>query len=110
MIEKTTKLIEVSTAFEDKLHAEKLVGILLQERLIVCGQIVGPVISSYWWKGTINTSTEFVLLMKTTTAHYERLEKMIQSNHPYEVPEIIAVPITHISDDYRNWMEQELDS
>jgi periplasmic divalent cation tolerance protein len=46
--------------------------------------------------------------MKTTAAQYERLEMVIKSNHPYEIPEIVAVPITNISDDYRDWMEQEL--
>jgi periplasmic divalent cation tolerance protein len=100
--------ILVSTSLEDRKHAERLVAILLQERLIACGQITGPVASSYWWKGSITTSTECILSMKTTTALYERLEMAIRSNHPYEIPEIIAIPITNISDDYRAWMEQEL--
>ena len=100
--------ILVSTSFEDRKHAEKLVAILLQERLIACGQIAGPVTSSYWWNGSITTSTECILSMKTTAAQYERLEMAIRSNHPYEIPEIVAVPIASISDDYRVWMEQEL--
>jgi len=100
--------ILVSTSFEDRHDAEKLVAILLKERLIACGQIAGPVTSSYWWNGSITTSTECILSMKTTVALYERLEMAIRSNHPYEIPEIVAVPITSISDDYRGWMEQEL--
>jgi periplasmic divalent cation tolerance protein len=108
MTENMIKPIEVSTTFEEKHLAEKLAKILLQERLIACGQITGPITSLYWWNDTICTATEFVLLMKTTEAHYKRLEKMIRSNHPYEIPEIKGVPITHISDDYLKWMEQEL--
>ena len=100
--------ILVSTSFEDKKHAEKLVAILLQERLIACGQITGPVISSYWWNGSITVSTEFILSMKTTAAHFERLERAIRANHSYEIPEIVAVPITNMNDDYRSWMEREM--
>jgi periplasmic divalent cation tolerance protein len=98
----------VTTTFEERQQAEKLAAILLQERLIACGQISGPVTSSYWWKGALTTSTEFILSMKTTEEHYERLEKTIQAHHPYEVPEIVAVPIVHLSDDYKAWMQQEL--
>jgi periplasmic divalent cation tolerance protein len=100
--------ILVTTSFEERQQAEKLAAILLQERLIACGQISGPVTSFYWWKGAFTTSVEFILSMKTTAAHYERLEKTIQSNHPYDVPEIVAVPITNLSDDYWAWMQQEL--
>lgn len=102
------KPILVTTAFAERQEAEKLVETLLQERLIACGQISGPVASSYWWKGTLTQSTEYVLSMKTSTTFYERLENVIRSNHPYDVPEIIAVSITHMSDDYREWMRQEL--
>jgi periplasmic divalent cation tolerance protein len=101
--------ILVSTSFEEKQHAEKLLAILLQERLIACGQISGPVTSSYWWNGSITKSTECILSMKTTATLYERLEITIQSNHPYDIPEIVAIPITNISDDYWEWMQQELE-
>jgi periplasmic divalent cation tolerance protein len=100
--------ILVTTAFEERQEAEKLVGILLQDRLIACGQISGPVTSSYWWKGALTLSTEYVLSMKTTATLYERLEKTIRSNHSYDIPEIVAVAITHLSDDYWEWMRQEL--
>jgi periplasmic divalent cation tolerance protein len=102
--------ILISTSFEDREQAEKLLAILLQERLVACGQISGPVTSSYWWQGSITTAAEFVLSVKTIMGHYDSVESAIQINHPYEVPEIIAVAITHISDDYRDWMLQELEA
>ena len=74
--------ILVTTAFEDRQHAEKLAEILLQKRLIACSQIAGPVISSYWWKDSLTTSFEYILSMKTTAALFEKLEKTIHSNHP----------------------------
>jgi len=101
--------ILISTSFDDRQQAEKLLAILLQQRIVACGQITGPVSSSYWWKGSITTATEFVLSMKTIMAHYDLVESTIQTNHPYEVPEIIAVAISHISDDYRDWILQELE-
>ncbi len=100
--------ILVSTTFANRPDAEKMAVMLLKDRLIACGQITGPVTSSYWWKGSITTSIECILSMKTTAAHYERLEMAIRASHPYEVPEIVAVPITHLSGDYREWMEREL--
>jgi periplasmic divalent cation tolerance protein len=100
--------ILVTTAFEDRQQAEKLTEILLQERLIACGQITGPVISSYWWNDSLTTSAEYILSMKTTATLFEQLEKIIRSIHPYDIPEIVAVPIAHISDDYWQWMQQEL--
>ena len=101
--------ILVSTTFNDRAQAEKLLAILLQERLVACGQISGPVTSSYWWQGSITTATEYVLSVKTIMARYDLVESTIQLNHPYEVPEIIAVAITHISDDYQDWILQELE-
>ena len=101
--------ILVSTTFENRPDAEKMAVMLLKERLIACGQITGPVTSSYWWKGIIITSVECILSMKTTPALYERLESAIKASHPYEVPEIVAIPITYLSDDYREWMERELE-
>ncbi len=108
MTEKTDGPILVTTTFEDSDQAEKLAAVLLQDRLIACGQISGPMTSSYWWNGNITTSTEYVLSMKTMSGLYPRLEGVIKANHPYEVPEIMSVPITHVSRDYLNWMLQEL--
>jgi periplasmic divalent cation tolerance protein len=108
MTEKTNHPIVVTTTFEDRQEAEKLVDILLQERLIACAQIGEPVSSAYWWNDEITRSSEYTVVMKSTSELFQRLEKAIKINHSYDVPEIIAVPIVKISDDYRIWLEEEL--
>jgi periplasmic divalent cation tolerance protein len=108
MTEKTEYALVVTTTFEDKQQAGDMAAVLLKERLIACAQISGPITSTYWWKDEIITSTEFLLSMKTLSGHYEQIEKAIKAKHSYEVPEIIGVSISEISDDYRQWLKKEL--
>lgn len=81
---------------------------LLKERLIACAQIFGPVRSNYWWRGEIETSKEWLCIVKTDRGHYHELEKKIRQLHPYEIPEIIGLPIVVGSADYRHWLKEEL--
>ncbi len=71
-------------------------------------QIVGPITSTYWWKGSIETAEEWLCLIKTSQNLYADLEKAIKEMHPYETPEIIAIPILTGSSDYLQWLENEL--
>ena len=108
MIEKSDIPLVVTTTFENRNEAEELATILLQQRLIACAQISSPVSSSYWWNGEIVTATEYILIMKTLSSRYGRLEKVIQSRHSYQVPEIVAQPITVGSLDYLSWLQREI--
>ncbi len=85
-----------------------MADLLLEARLIACAQITGPITSCYWWNGKIEKSTEYLLSMKSVEHLYQNLEREIMDKHPYETPEIIAVSITHASEDYLIWMQQEL--
>jgi periplasmic divalent cation tolerance protein len=98
----------ITTAFENRADAEKMATALLEKRLVACTQITGPVSSSYWWQGKIVSSEEYLLVMKSNEALYEELEQLILLFHPYETPEIIATVITRLSEDYRQWLENEL--
>jgi len=71
-------------------------------------QIVGPITSTYWWKGSIETAEEWLCLIKTSQNLYADLEKVIKEMHPYETPEIIAIPILTGSSDYLQWLDNEL--
>ena len=71
-------------------------------------QIVGPITSTYWWKGSIETAEEWLCLIKTSQNLYADLEKAIKEMHPYETPEIIAIPILTGSSDYLQWLDNEL--
>ena len=98
----------ITTAFEGRVDAESMAAALLEKRLIACAQITGPVSSSYWWQGKIVSSAEYLLVMKSDASLYDELEQLIRELHPYETPEIIGTVISHLSEDYRQWLEKEL--
>ncbi len=100
--------IQVSTTTGTKLDAEKIARVLIGKRLAACIQIIGPVKSSYWWKGNVETAEEWLCLIKSRKALYAELEQAIKEIHPYEIPEIIAVPVIAGSRDYLGWLDGEL--
>ena len=86
----------------------KLAALLLKKKLAACVSISSPCESHYVWQGAREKSKEFLLLIKTKRSFFTRLERALRANHPYEVPEIIAVPITAGSKPYLNWLSQSL--
>ena len=103
-----TEYIQVQTATEKMEDAQKIARALLEWRLAACVQIVGPIVSSYWWKGKIEMAEEWLCLIKSRQDLFEELEKAIVELHPYETPEIIATPIVAGSADYLAWLNDEL--
>lgn len=100
--------IQVFTTTEKKEDAEKIAKALVEKRLAGCIQIVGPIVSTYWWKGNVETAGEWLCFIKSKKTLYDKLEKAIKEIHPYETPEIIAVPIINGSKDYLGWLNNEL--
>ncbi len=100
--------IQVTTTTEKKEDAERIARSLVETRLAACVQIVGPIESIYRWKGRIETTGEWLCLIKSRRDNYEAVEETIRSLHPYEVPEIVAVPFTAVSHDYLGWLRNEL--
>ena len=97
--------IEIKTTFEIKQDAEKLAELLLDKRLIACGQVF-EIASHYIWKNERFIEKEFILMMKTKESLFGQVEKEIKENHPFEVAEIIALPIQNISKEYANWIDE----
>ncbi|MFQ6073738.1 MAG: divalent-cation tolerance protein CutA [Candidatus Bathyarchaeia archaeon] len=89
-------------------EAEKIARSLLTQKLIACANTVGPVSSLFWWKGKISRENEFLVLMKTSESLFEKLATTIKQMHSYEVPEIIAVPITRGEQSYLKWLSASL--
>ncbi|HOE92477.1 MAG TPA: divalent-cation tolerance protein CutA [Methanofastidiosum sp.] len=87
--------------------ARNLSKILLEKRVAACVNILSKVKSNYWWNGSIESSDEIILLIKTTEDKYIQLEDLIRKNHPYEIPEIIAFDIKKGFNKYLNWIEDE---
>ncbi len=102
-----TDYMQVTTTTETREQAEQIARGIVERRLAACAQIIGPITSTYWWKGRIETSDEWVVLMKTRAALVPQLQDTIRRLHPYEVPEIVAVPIVAGSETYLQWLAEE---
>ncbi len=87
--------------------AEKIAQAILVKRVAACVNITASVKSIYWWKGRMEGSTEKLLLIKTRRSLFSSLEKVVRSVHPYQVPEIIAVPLVEGFDPYLAWIGKE---
>jgi periplasmic divalent cation tolerance protein len=96
--------IVVLTNLPDAESAHKLARYLVELRLAACVNVLSPCMSIYHWKGKIETEKEVPLLIKSKRASYDAVEKAIRESHPYEVPEIIAVPVVDGLPAYLNWL------
>jgi periplasmic divalent cation tolerance protein len=101
-----TPVLLLFTTFPGIDQARSAVRTLVEERLAACGNIVPGLESIYSWKGNIETSQETLVLLKTRASLYEAAEARLRQLHPYEVPEIIAVPVTAGSQPYLDWVRQ----
>ena len=97
----------ILTNLPDANSAQALAATLVSERLAACVNVLAPCRSVYRWQGAIESAQEVPLLIKTTAARYADLEAAIRAAHPYELPEIIAVPIAHGLPDYLDWVVTE---
>ncbi len=79
---------------------------LVEYRLAACVNLIPGLESIYRWKGEIRHDAELLLMIKTTVADYEALERAIRDLHPYELPEIVAVPLSNGLADYLNWISK----
>jgi len=98
---------QVFTTLEKREDAGRIAKDIVEKRLAACAQIIGPIMSSYWWEGKVETAEEWLCLMKTRKNLYPRLEETLKAIHPYDVPEIVAVPIVAGYADYLSWLTQE---
>jgi len=99
--------ILVVTNVPDRSVAEAMARALLEDRLAACVNIGGSVDSLYHWQGRIETAAETPVLVKTRTALYSYVEEAIRKIHPYDTPEVIAIPVAAIDARYLAWLEGE---
>jgi periplasmic divalent cation tolerance protein len=91
----------------DRATAEKLAEALIHKRVAACVNILAPCRSVYRWKGAVQHAEEYPVLIKTTRERYAALEAAIREVHPYELPEIVAVPIERGLRAYLDWVATE---
>ncbi|MEA3433154.1 MAG: divalent-cation tolerance protein CutA [Campylobacterota bacterium] len=103
---KTKNYCIISTTIDDKMIADKISSALLQEHLVACVQS-HTVQSQYHWNGTLETSEEILLQMKTKASLFAEIKGQIEALHSYDVPEIIMTPILDANEGYLEWIEKE---
>ncbi len=97
----------VLTNCPDEEVANTIALAVVEARLAACVNILPRVQSIYRWQGGVESATEIPLFIKSTATSYPALESIIRQHHPYDVPEIIALPVTHGLPSYLNWVAAE---
>jgi periplasmic divalent cation tolerance protein len=97
----------VLTNLPDRAAAERLADLLIERKLAACVNILAPCRSVYRWQGAVQRDEEHPMLIKTTAERYPALEQALREGHPYELPEIIAVPIERGLPAYLDWVAAE---
>ena len=102
-----TGCVQVVVAIDTEENAERIAAALVDEGLAACVQLGGPVTSRYRWNGSVETAREFLLVAKTREDRLFTLTERVAALHPYDVPEITAVPITGGLETYLDWIRAE---
>jgi len=97
-------MLLVLTTFPDVECAREIAGRLLDERLAACLSLLAPAESHYFWLGVREVAAEIPAMIKTSEEAYPRLEARLRELHPYEVPEIVAVPVVRGLEEYVSWV------
>ncbi len=98
------QFIIVIVTVSSKKEAESIAQTLLQEKLIACANIVGPVSSHFHWEGKVEVAEEFLVLLKSRMDLFDALSARVKGLHSYEVPEILAIPVVAGSKAYLDWI------
>jgi periplasmic divalent cation tolerance protein len=103
MTDQDNVLVAFTTCPSEK-EAESIAGALVEERLAACVTRIPGVTSTYIWKGLVQNDRETVLMIKTTTGRFDALKARVKELHPYELPELIAIPVCAGAENYLAWV------
>lgn len=96
----------IQSTSDNRAELDQLAEDLVEQRLVACGQVEGPITSHYVWEEVVKNSEEFKLTLKTTSGHAAAVEAHIKENHSYDLPEIIYFEVA-ASSEYQKWVEEE---
>jgi periplasmic divalent cation tolerance protein len=99
--------VQVQTSIPSREKGLEIARSVVDAHLAACAQVVGPITSTYRWKGEVQVDEEYLLLVKTTADRYPELESHIHELHSYDVAEIISVPVNAGLASYLRWMDEE---
>lgn len=102
-----TGAVIVLTNMPDRASALQLAAALLERRLAACVSVLSECTSVYRWQGKIEQAAEVPVIIKTAAASYPRLEAAIRASHPYELPEIVSIPVADGLSPYLDWIAAE---
>jgi periplasmic divalent cation tolerance protein len=103
----TDKIVVLSTCASQE-DAEKISRHLLERRVAACVSILPGAQSFYWWQEAIEQSAEFLLIIKSRADLFDELQRAVAEVHPYEVPEVLALPVGSGAQSYTAWLDREL--
>lgn len=98
---------QVTTTTASRSEADRLAALAVETRLAACGQVSGPVTSTYRWEGEIRTADEWVCTFKTSSVALQPLLAALRAAHDYDTPELVATPIVTGDADYLAWIDAE---
>ena len=107
MTENKAEAIVVLITAANPEEATRLAELMVEKRLAACVQILPEMQSIYHWKGEVQRDREVLLLAKSTRARFDELEREVRAMHSYETPEIMALPVTAVSEPYLQWLMSE---
>lgn len=87
-------------------ESRKLASLILEQKLAACVNVVSGIHSLFFWEGRLEEESESLMVIKTSETQYPKLEKILSEAHSYDLPEIIALPITQGSQAYLDWIEK----
>lgn len=104
----TSPLIEIRVSATDAETAHAMAKDIVGANLAACVQCLGPMASVYSWKGEVHQATEWLLLIKTTADLFQGVSELVTERHRYDVPEIMAVPVSHALSSYSAWVRDSV--
>ena len=107
-MKRTESFVVALVTAPDLKTARQLARAAVAARLAACVNLVPRIESHYWWQGRLETSTEVLLVIKTVTSRLAALQKLIVTQHPYDTPEFVALPITRGSKPYLDWVRKSV--
>ena len=107
LMKSATAFVVLLVTAPDLTVARMLARAALEQKLVACANLVPRIESHYWWQGKLESSQEVLLVLKSRKPLLPRLEELIQKLHPYDTPEIIALPLAAGSRRYLDWLRHE---
>ncbi|GLQ06817.1 divalent-cation tolerance protein CutA [Sneathiella chinensis] len=101
------KILDVWINCPDMETADEIANALLMERLAACVNIIGEIDSLFHWEGDIESETEIALLVKTREDLFDKVCTLVERLHPYDVPGITGMPVSHVNPAYKRWVIEE---